>query len=418
MPPLPPVVLGPEHKSMPPRAWGRSREAFLEGRPRLADLATPILAIDDGAVDANTALMAGWAAEHGLLLAPHGKTSMAPALWRRLLDTGAWGLTLATPWQLQVGRAAGVARILLANELIDPIGIRWLCAELDADPGFEFLCWADSTDAVRLLAEGVRAAGGRRTVDVLVELGGAGGRTGARTREDAHAVAAAIEATGVLRLAGVGGYEGALAHDRSPASLAVVRGHLERMRDLTHELAPRIDRPVLSAGGSAYFDLVAEVLGPVAPEIRVILRSGAYQLHDSGFYARVSPFGRDGGDLRLRPALSLWSRVLSRPEPDLAILDAGRRDAPFDEGLPVPELVRDRPEASAALVGAEVVRLNDQHAFLRLDPARSADLAVGDVVRLGISHPCTALDKWRLLPVIDSADAAAPQVVDLVETVF
>ena len=418
MPLSAPLALGPEHKSMPPSAWGLSREAFLETEPRLADLATPILTIDDRAVAANTALMAEWAAEHGLLLAPHGKTSMAPALWQRLLDAGAWGVTLATPWQVQVGRSAGVRRILLANELVDPVGIRWLCGELDADPGFEFLCWADSIEAVRLLADAVRAAGPRRRIDVLVELGGVGGRTGGRSLDEAREVAAAIERSGVLRLAGVGGYEGALAHDRSPASLAVVRGHLERMRDLARELAPRIDRPVISAGGSTYFDLVAEVLGTETGTCMVILRSGAYQLHDSGFYATVSPFGRDGTDRRLVPALSLWSRVLSRPEPDLAILDAGRRDAPFDEGLPVPELVRGRPEGSAALAGAAVTALNDQHAFLRLDPARSADLVVGDVVRLGISHPCTALDKWRLLPVLDSADAGDPRVIDLVETVF
>lgn len=403
---------------MPPSAWGLSREAFLGTGPRLADLATPILAIDDGAVTANTAVMAGWAAEHGLLLAPHGKTSMAPALWQRLLDAGAWGLTLATPWQVQVGRRAGVRRILLANELVDPVGIRWLCGELDRDPDFAFLCWADSEEAVRLLTDAVRAAMPQRPIDVLVELGGARGRTGARSLDEARRVAAAIERSGVLRLAGVGGYEGALAHDRSPASLAVVRGHLERMRDLARELRRRIDRPVISAGGSTYFDLVAEVLGPESRTCTVILRSGAYQLHDSGFYATVSPFGRDGADRRLLPALSLWSRVLSRPEPDLAILDAGRRDAPFDEGLPVPELVRDRPDGADALAGAAVTALNDQHAFLRLDPARSADLVVGDVVRLGISHPCTALDKWRLLPVIDSADTREPRVIDLVETVF
>jgi D-serine deaminase-like pyridoxal phosphate-dependent protein len=175
---------------------------------------------------------------------------------------------------------------------------------------------------------------------------------------------------------------------------------------------------VLSAGGSTYFDVVADVLAPETATSTVLLRSGAYQLHDSGFYATVSPFGSSGTGPRLRPALTLWSRVLSRPEPDLAILDAGRRDAPFDEGLPVPERIRDRRDSDGVLAGARVTALNDQHAFLRLDPARSADLAVGEVVRLGISHPCTALDKWRLLPVLDSADAPEPRVIDLIETVF
>ncbi len=417
--PFAPLTLGPEHKSMPPGAWGRTADAFLGGRPTLGDLPTPLLTADLGAVDANTATMAGWAAEHGLLLAPHGKTSMAPALWQRLLDAGAWGLTLATPWQVQVAREVGVQRILLANELLDPVGIRWLRAELDADPGFSFLCWSDSVAAVRILADTVSAAGGGRPVDVLVELGGAGGRTGARSIDSAREVAAAIEGSGVLRLAGVAGYEGALAHDRSSASLAAVRGYLELMRDLAAELAPRIDgRPVISAGGSAYFDLVAEMLAPATATSTVVLRSGAYQLHDSGFYAGISPFGAAGTGPRLQPALHLWSRVLSRPEPDLAILDAGRRDAPFDEGLPIPERIRGRVDDAVVLAGARVTALNDQHAFLRLDPGRAADLEVGEVVRLGISHPCTALDKWRLVPGIDSADAAEPEVRELIETIF
>jgi D-serine deaminase-like pyridoxal phosphate-dependent protein len=417
--PFAPLILGPEHKSTPPGAWGRTADAFLDGRPTLSDLPTPLLTADLGAVDANTATLADWAAEHGLLLAPHGKTSMAPALWRRLLDAGAWGLTLATPWQVQVARRSGVQRILLANELLDPVGIRWLRAALDADPGFAFLCWADSVAAVRLLADAARQVGGDRPIDVLVELGGAGGRTGARTIATAREVAAAIEGSTVLRLAGVAGYEGALAHDRSPEALAAVRGYLERMRDLAAELAPRIDgRPVTSAGGSAYFDLVAEVLAPSTATSTVLLRSGAYQLHDSGFYAGISPFGTASAGPRLRPALHLWSRVVSRPEPDLAILDAGRRDAPFDEGLPVPERIRGRADDAAVLTGARVSALNDQHAFLRLDPARTADLEVGEVVRLGISHPCTALDKWRLVPGIDSADAAEPEVRELIETIF
>ncbi len=86
----------------------------------------------------NVATMAAWTAERGLLLAPHGKTTMAPALWRQLLDAGAWGITVATGWQAQVARSAGVPRVLLANELVDPVALGWVAGELD-DPDFE-LC--------------------------------------------------------------------------------------------------------------------------------------------------------------------------------------------------------------------------------------------------------------------------------------
>lgn len=62
--------------------------------------------------------------------------------------------------------------------------------------------------------------------------------------------------------------------------------------------------------------------------------------------------------------------------------------------------------------------LNDQHAFLRLPGSTTAEVPVGSVVRLGLSHPCTAFDKWRLIPVIDDADAERPRVVDLLHTFF
>jgi len=90
--------------------------------------------------------------------------------------------------------------------------------------------------------------------------------------------------------------------------------------------------------------------------------------------------------------------VLSCPEPDLAIVGFGRRDAPFDAGLPVPLRLR-REDAETPLCGrARVEQLNDQHAFVRTEPGL---FAVGDLAGFGVSHPCTAFDKWRLLPVVD-----------------
>jgi D-serine deaminase-like pyridoxal phosphate-dependent protein len=415
------LVLGPQHKSMPPTAWGTSAEVFLASRPRLADLQTPVLTVDDVAIDRNTRLMADWAAAHGLLLAPHGKTTMAPVLWSRFLAAGAWGVTLATPWQVQVARSSGVRRVLLANELVDPVGARWIAEELARDPAFELVCWADSVAAVEALDGIVAAVPGGRRLPVLVELGVPGGRTGARGLAAAREVAAAIDRSRALRLAGTGGYEGPAGHDRSPAAVSGVLRYLEELLRLHREVAPGIREglPILTAGGSAFPDLVAEVLGAEAGRSAVILRSGAYQVHDDGFYARVSPFGRSAAGERLTPAMHAWARVLSRPEPGLAILDAGRRDVPFDLDLPVAQAVLGAPRAAAALAGSEVTRLNDQHAFLRLAPAAPADvLPVGSVVRLGLSHPCTAFDKWRLVPAIDDAGAADPRVVGLVPTWF
>ncbi len=253
---------------------------------------------------------------------------------------------------------------------------------------------------------------------MLVELGAAGGRAGARSSAAAIAVADAVAASPRLRLAGVAGWEAALATDTTAASVARVQDFLHAMVGLHEELLSRgqyaTDEVLLTAGGSTFFDVVADVLGAAAgPGVTALLRSGCYLTHDDGLYRTTSPLSRAGTPFTA--ALHVWARVLSRPEPGLALLDAGRRDLGVDAGMPEPELIADElGGVPRALLGATVSALNDQHAFLRL-PA-DTELRVGQVVRLGISHPCTTLDKWRWLPVVGPGDN--PAVVDLVPTYF
>ena len=427
------VVIGPQHKSVPAAFWGRTVGQALAASPRLAEFATPVLTIDASVLDRNLAAMNRWTAARGLELAPHGKTTMSPTMWDRLFEHGAVGLTLATPWQVQLARAAGVETIMLANTLVSPAGIAWISAELDAHPAFRFSSWVDSLDAVRILQDALTARGAARPVDVIVELGGDGGRTGARTVEEAMRIAEAVAAAPLLRLAGAGGYEGALAHDRSEHGLAAVRGYLRQVAELHSRIAAaglyQTERAVVTAGGSAYFDLVADELagladGPGARGIptAVVLRSGAYLIHDDGFYRGISPLD---GPARSEPdhfesAMHALVTIVSTPEPGLALFDAGKRDLPFDEGLPIPQAIvgRTAQESAAILAGAQVTALNDQHGFLRFPAAKATDLGVGTVLRLGLSHPCTAFDKWRLIPLVDDHAAADPRVVDMISTYF
>ncbi|AXL13712.1 amino acid deaminase [Microbacterium foliorum] len=370
----------------------------------LSDLTTPILTVHEAALAHNEMTVFDWASEQGVLLAPHGKTTMAPALWQRLLDAGAWGISVATTWQAEVAVAAGVRTVLIANAVTDREAARHLGALLAGDAGLRILCWADSPTTVGILADALCDA--PRPLDVLVELGGAGGRTGARSLAEGESIAEAILDAPGLRLAGVTGYEGPFGPDRSATSIAAVDAYLETLVTLHRRLAYSEDvRPVLSAGGSAFPDRAAAVLAPHRADADIVLRSGAFQIHDDGFYSRMSPFGPLTSTAPLRSAMHAWSRVVSQPEPNLALLDAGRRDVPFDLGLPIPQSV-----------DGEITALNDQHAFLHL--ADTASVVPGDVVRLGLSHPCTAFDKWRVVAVIDDPDADDPRVVGAVATCF
>ncbi|MFC0673267.1 amino acid deaminase [Brachybacterium hainanense] len=428
------LIIGPAQKGLPADSAELSVRALLDRGPHLSDLTTPLLTLDGPGMDANVAVLGRYCAAHGLALAPHGKTTMAPQLWRLQLEAGAWGITVANPAQLAVAQLAQVPRVQLANTLADPHGIA-LAQSMTAD-GQEVVSWVDSPAAVRRLQEHLDPTGPQ--LDVLVELGAPGGRTGARSAAIALEIAHAVQASAVLRLRGVAGYEGALAHDRSDAGLAAVTAYLTTMTELYVRLAEDglldplaragVDG-ILTAGGSAYFDLVAEAFADVparlpgdAPQTLLMLRSGAYIVHDDGFYRGISPLRDEesaaaAGGQRLRSAMHGWARVLSRPEPGLALLDAGKRDLPFDEGLPEAQRVQRGFGAPVReLPGARVTAMNDQHTFLEV-PA-DADLEIGDVVRLGLSHPCTAFDKWRLIPVIDDADAADPALTGLVRTWF
>ncbi len=419
------------HKALPPTLWGRTVAEVVEAAPRLSELPTPVLSLSRAAMDHNRDVLAAWCAERGVALAPHGKTTMAPQLWAEQLEAGAWAITVANLAQLAVARAFGVSRVIVANAVVSPLALRWIADQLTEDHGFEVLVWADSPRTVAIMHDALAAhaaeVGPRRPLPVLVERGAAGGRTGARDEATAVAVAEAVAASPHLELAGVAGYEGALAHTTDAAALTLVHAYVESLAALhgrTAHLVPAGRVPVVSAGGSAYFEQVADALAPLAAggQARVVLRSGAYLTHDDGFYRGISPLGgapRTTGP-GLRSALHGWVRITSQPEPGLALFDAGKRDLPFDEGLPEAQLVRARGTGGPAtpLTGLTVTALNDQHGFLRWDPTTPAPVLIGDELRLGLSHPCTAFDKWTLIPVLDDADAADPVVVDLVRTWF
>jgi D-serine deaminase-like pyridoxal phosphate-dependent protein len=383
-------------KGLPSAWWGRTPAQICSETPDLfeAGAVGPVCVLRAAALAHNLSAMAGWCRDRGVELAPHGKTHMAPQLFARQLDAGACGLTAATLSHVRAFRAFGVRDIVLANELVDAAGLRWLTAELDANPDFSLVCWVDSVRGVELMTAAV--AGGERPVDVCVEVGMPGGRTGCRGPAVVDEVARAVAASPRLRLVGVAGYEAARGHDITPDALATVTAYLREMRAAALRLAPlfETDRVIVTAGGSTYFDAVADVL---SGDWRTIVRSGAYLTHDDGLYARTSPLRA-----ALQPALQVWAQVVSCPEPGQAVLTMGRRDVSFDQDLPVP----------LRLADGVVTKLNDQHAYLR--PGGDDSVEVGSWLGFGISHPCTVFDKWQLIPELDSDN----RVVGLIRTFF
>ncbi|MFI6427380.1 alanine racemase [Promicromonospora sp. NPDC050880] len=385
----------------------------------------PLLTLDEASLEHNIATVAGAFAATGVEHAPHVKTHMSRRVWERQSAVGVWGATVATPGQLRTVLGWGVPRVFLANEIVDPRDVAWLRAALASGAAEEVWVYVDSQPGLDLLATGFAGADPQAAarLGVLVELGVPGGRTGVRGRSDAVALAGRVHDAG-LRLVGVAGYEGPVASGTSAEELAAVGRWCEELRETGAELAGLVDGPVvLSAGGSAFADVVAQHLGAPLRDAsgaevpaRAVVRSGAYVTHDHGHYLHADPWTRMGVD-RLLPAIRVWASVLSAPEPGLVIVGMGRRDVSFDIDLPTP-LVARTPDAAGRLgearelPGVRVTALNDQHAYLSVEPASDGVLRPGDVVGFGISHPCTVLDKYRTALVTRGDDVVEQVTLD------
>ncbi len=382
------------------------------------DLSLPVAVLYQDKLRHNLHWMRQFVEAYAMKLAPHGKTTMAPHLFQMQLESGAWGITLATAHQTRVAYHHDVRRVLMMNQLVGRQNMAIISALLD-DPSFDFYCLVDSADQIDQLASFFRNASKR--LQVLIELGPAGGRTGVRNTDQLDSVLAALDRSrDALLLTGVEVFEGVLDDE------AQIRKLLERAVSVTRTLLDqgRFDRhpAILTGAGSAWYDVVAEVFSaaPLGESVEVVLRPGCYLTHDAGSYRRAQEriFAHNPIAQRMHsglvPALQVWAYVQSIPEAEQAIVTLGKRDAAFDSGLPQPAL-HYRPGAAAPIPAPAhwaITRMMDQHAFLQI--SAEDDIRTGDMVGFDISHPCLTFDKWRAIPILDSDY----RVVDMVETFF
>ncbi len=419
-----PVILDPRYKGFPPAAAPcRLDEIAARHWNILAgDLPFPIAVLRDSALRHNVDWMQTFARARGVEIAPHGKTTMSPELYRRQIDAGAWGLSFATVYQLGVGLESGIKRALIANQVVCDADLDGLAAMLAADTGLRVWFLVDSLAQIERIERWQEQRGVDVGFDCLLEIGIAGKRTGCRTRQEVLALAARIEASPALRLGGIECYEGSVKQGDTTHDREAVGALMQRVAEAASECDRRgyfaDDEVLITAGGSALFDLVTDGLLPVLSKPVIgILRSGCYVTHDHGSYMRLlhKVEERIERSASLQPAIEVWAMVQSCPEPGLAILTCGKRDISYDLELPV-ALYHHRPgDALPHPIGAiwQLTALNDQHAYLHY-PAGEPGPAVGDLIGLGISHPCTTFDKWRWLPVVDDSYA----VIDAVTTRF
>ena len=200
--------------------------AAASGAHLVRDVSLPALVLHRAALEHNIRWMQDFVSSSGAQLAPHGKTSMMPALFQRQLAQGAWGITLATAVQTRAAYAGGVRRVLMANQLVGAPNMA-LIAELLADPGFDFHCLVDHPDNVADLGAFFAARGLR--LNVMIEYGVVGGRCGCRSEQEVLDLARAIKAQPALALTGIEGYEGVIHGEHAVSGIREFAASLVRL---------------------------------------------------------------------------------------------------------------------------------------------------------------------------------------------
>ena len=402
----------PVSKGLPLDVQGISSVEFLGKNPNIftSSFQFPTALLLASAIKNNLSRMAEYCQEMSASLAPHVKTVMSPKIARMQIDSGAWALTVANYTQARIFLDQGFNRIIIANEIVNPTAIRSIALK-NLDPNTEIIFYVDSQIGLDLIQSAISTLPDAR-IHLLIEIGYMGGRCGIRELQDVSPLAQKIAGDSRLTLRGVSGFEGTIGGDgRAIERISAIQDFCHKIIEAAQVVAPYIktNNGIISAGGSAFFDVVAEEFKTHGNEFHSILRSGGYLAHDHGSYERLYPFADAPPNKRFFPAIEIWSQVISKPEKNVALLDLGKRDVGNDIENPFPiKRFRGKIEPFTG----SVKQLNDQHGYLTFPENDSIE--VGDLVGLGISHPCTTFDKWKLIPLVDDDYT----VVDLIETFF
>jgi D-serine deaminase-like pyridoxal phosphate-dependent protein len=325
-----------------------------------AQIDTPALLLDADALEANVQLMANFFANRHSKLRPHFKSHKCTTIARMQMKAGAIGITCAKLGEAEVVADAGIRNILVANQIVGPLKIRRLielCRR--ADP----MVVVDSADNVKMLSEHASAAGVQ--IGVLVEVNVGMSRCGVAAGQPALDLARLVVASPGLRFEGLHGYEGHCVDLRDDAErVAQTRQSLKLIVD-TRRLIERsgLEVHIVTGGGTGTYMINGDCEG--VDEVQ----AGSYAAMD-WWYTDIRP--------EFKQALSILATVVSRPSPDLIVIDVGRKGVGAEWG---PPRVKNLP-------GSEVVSYSSEE-HMKISVPRDLTIRVGDRIEIVPSHGCT-----------------------------
>jgi 3-hydroxy-D-aspartate aldolase len=283
---------------------------------KLDEVDTPALILDLDAFERNQHTLFSLV-KNRVRVRPHAKTHKCPEVGKRQLALGAVGLCCQKVSEAEAMVDGGITDVLVSNEIVGAPKLERLAAlSRRAKIG---VC-VDNADNVRAIA----ATGAQ--LDVYIEIDVGMKRCGVQPGQPAVDLAKLITSFRNLKFAGLQAYHGRAQHIRSMeerhAVIELAAQHVGHTKKLLEKNG--IACPIVTGAGSGTFML--EVEAGAWNEIQC----GSYAFMDVDYakneWAAPLP--------RFEHALFVLSTVMSRPSPEVAIVDAGLKASSVDSGMP------------------------------------------------------------------------------------
>lgn len=318
---------------------------------------TPVLWVDLDLLENNISRLSSYLKEAGVKWRPHTKGIKIPAIAHKMIDAGAIGVTCAKLSEAEVMAAGGIKDILIANQVVGETKINRLCA---LRRHVDVMVSVDNLENAEEISE--RATRSEVKIRILLELNIGMQRAGVEPGRHAVDLACRLADLPGINFVGVMGWEGHVVGIEDPLSKRIACEQAIHSLLETADLIRRqnIPVPIVSCGGSGSYQITAHL-----PGVTEIQAGGAVF-----------------GDVTYRKwgaatdtALFVLSTVTSRPTPDRAILDAGRKALNAEISMPQVQ----------GFAGIQLVGLSAEHGHLELNNP-NPPLKPGDRINLIVGY--------------------------------
>ena len=342
----------------------------------LPEIDTPALIVDLDAFERNLKTMATKVKEADVTLRPHSKTHKSPWIGHKQKECGAIGICCQKISEAEIMVAGGIKNILVSNQVIGAAKLDRLAA-LNRDA--RVMVCMDHIDAIPEISTAAARQG--ITIDTLVEIEVGGGRCGVSPGKNALTLARAIQDDPHLNFTGLQAYHGSAQHmrDHIDRQTAIEKAIQKTAHTVQLMIAEGLECEIVGGAGTGTFEMEA------ASGIFTELQAGSYIFMDADYAknkcARGGPFDT------FEHALFVYASVMSQPNANKVVVDAGHKATSIDSGYPLPWL----------LSGSEITGMSDEHAVIDITRVNKKPMR-GDKIMLVPSHcdPTVNLHDWYI----------------------